>query len=284
MQKSGKRRGRRDQVAYAQIRGLSQRAACRLFSVPRSTLDYQARMPAKDQPVIDRMQTMSAQQPRWGYRFIRVLLAREGMHMSNDRCYRIWRKAGLTVPRKRRRRQCGSPTPRPLHPTQPGDVWAMDFVFDGCANGQVLICLTVVEEAGKEALAIDVEGRFRASRVVETLERLVALHGALKHLRCDNGPEFISRAVMDWAANHGNTNAFIDPGKPWQNGVDESFNGKFRMECLDQHWFRNRHEARVVIEQWRCNYNRMRPHSALDYLTPHEFKRIKQPQYESCVP
>ena len=274
---------RRSEAAYAQSRGMSQRAACRLFGVPRSTLGYAAQMPIKDAPIIERMRALSAQRPRWGYRFMRVLLAREGLIMSNDRCYRIWRNAGLCVPRKRRRRRCGVSTARPQAPAQPGDAWAMDFVFDVCANGHVLKCLTVVEEVAKEALAIEVDSRFRGPKVVATLDRLVALHGAPRSLRCDNGPEFVSHAVVNWATAHGVANVYIEPGKPWQNGVDESFNGKLRAECLEQNWFRNRVEAKVVIEAWRRDYNATRPHSALGYLTPNELKRINPQRNERPI-
>lgn len=193
--------------------------------------------------------------------------------MSFDKCYRLWRQAMLQVPRKRARRRFATNVPRPTSPLQAGHVWAMDFVFDTCANGQVLKCLTVVDEWTREALAIDVSDTYRSRKVVDTLERLVALHGAPLHLRCDNGPEFVSHAVVAWATARGVGNAFIDPGKPWQNGLDESFNGKFRNECLSRELFRNRIEARLVIEAWRQHYNQVRPHSSLGYLTPAAFKR-----------
>jgi len=130
----------------------------------------------------------------------------------------------------------------------------------------------VVDEFTRECLAIDVAGSIRSNRVIEVLTRLVSLHGAPAALRSDNGPEFVSRAILEWLAKSGIHTAHIDPGKPWQNGTDESFKGKFRDECLSLEWFRSREEARVVIEQWRRHYNQVRPHSSHDYLTSVEFK------------
>jgi putative transposase len=193
--------------------------------------------------------------------------------MSVDRAHRLWRSAGLQVPRKRPRRRVSSSRPRPIPPTAPKHVWAIDFVFDYCANGQQIKCLTIIDEWTRESLAIDVAGSIRSARVVDVLARLVSVHGAPRYLRCDNGPEFISNAILKWTIDQGIETAFNDPGKPWQNGADESFNGKLRDECLSMEWFRNRTEAAAVIETFRNHYNDVRPHSSLDYLTPNEFKR-----------
>jgi putative transposase len=192
--------------------------------------------------------------------------------MSADRMHRLWRQAALQVPRKRPRRRVAAGRPRPTPPAAANHVWAYDFLFDACANGQPLKCLTIVDEWTRECLAIDVAGNIRSGRVIEVLARLVSVHGAPQYLRSDNGPEFVSRAILRWIATAGIDTAFIDPGKPWQNGTDESFNGKFRDECLDMEWFRTRAEATVQIEQWRRHYNEVRPHSSLSYQTPAEFK------------
>lgn len=264
---------RRREVAEAQARGLSQRRACALFRVARAALCYTRIREVKDAPLIARLRELSARHPRYGYRFMRALLAQENIVMGNAKCYRLWRNAGLQVPRKRRRRRCGEPTLNPRQATRPGQLWAMDFVHDRCANGHALKCLTVVDENPRESLAIDVDGRFRAKNVVASLTRLVAIRGPPEAIRCDNGPEFVSRAVVTWAKQNGIANVFIAPGKPWQNGIDERFNGTFRSECLNAEWFRNRVEAKVVIEAYRIQYNTQRPHSALGYLTPAAFKR-----------
>lgn len=130
----------------------------------------------------------------------------------------------------------------------------------------------MIDEWTREALAIDVAGSIRSGRVIEVLAKLVSVHGTPRHLRSDNGPEFISTAVLKWLNDAGIDTAHIAPGKPWQNGADESFNGRLRDECLNAEWFRTRYEAVALIEAWRCHYNDVRPHSSLGYLTPTEFK------------
>ena len=219
---------RRRQVAYGRERGLSVRRACTLFSVARSALRYQGRKTVKDAGVIERMQELSAQYPRYGYRRIRIFLGRDGHRMSVGRAYRLWRAAGLQLPRKRPRKRVAAARPRPQAPSGPNQVWSYDFVFDHCANGQQLKCLTVTDEFTKEGLAIDVNARIRSPQVIDVLSRLVSARGAPSFLRSDNGPEFVSKALLSWIVAQGIGTALIEPGKPWQNGVAESFNGKFR--------------------------------------------------------
>lgn len=267
---------RRQQVTYAQARGLSSRIACALMQVSRSALQYQALLPTKDAPVLALMHELSAQYPRFGYRRIGVYLERAGHVMSWDRTHRLWKLAGLQVPRKRPRKRIASSRPRPLPATGANQVWAYDFVFDACASGQQLKCLTVIDEWTRESLAIDVQGSIRSSHVIEILAQLISVHGAPLHLRSDNGPEFVSRAVFKWLHKAGINTALSDPGKPWQNGSDESFNGKFRDECLSMEWFRTRAEAKVIIEIWRQHYNADRPHSSLDYVSPLTFKQYSK--------
>ena len=262
---------RREQVAYARRRRLSQRRSCTLLGVARSALGYRSVKAEKDGPVLARMAALGAQYPRFGYRRIRIFLEREGHGMSWGRAWRLWRHARLQVPRRRPRKRIASGRPRPLAPTGANQVWSYDFVFDWCANGQQLKCLTVTDEWTKEGLAIEVDGRLRSGRVIEVLSRLVSERGAPRYLRSDNGPEFVARALLEWIVDQGIETALIDPGKPWQNGVGESFNGKFRDECLSMQWFLSRAEAKVIIEAWRRHYNEVRPHSSLGYLTPMEF-------------
>lgn len=262
---------RRAQVAYARKRGLSCRRACRVLRVARSTLGYRSKRAEKDAVAIAAMRELSAQHPRFGYRRIAVLLRRRGFPMSFKRAHRLWKAAALQVPKKRPRRRLAAARPKTPSPTGAGQVWAYDFVFDACANGQKLKCLTVVDEYTRECLAIDVRGSIRGTRVVEVLSKLASIRGTPKVLRSDNGPEFVSLAVLGWLERNGIDTAFIAPGKPWQNAFNESFNGKFRDECLNANWFRSRSEAVVLIEQWRREYNTQRPHSSLDYLTPAAF-------------
>jgi putative transposase len=262
---------RRAAVAYATGKGLSQRRACTLLGVGRSALHYCSAKLAKDTPVLARMAELSAQYPRYGYRRITIFLGRNGHAMSFGLAHRLWQQARLQVPRKRPRKRVATGRPRPNAPTGANQVWSYDFVFDWCANGQQLKCLTVTDEWTKEGLAIEVDGRIRSGRVIEVLSRLVSERGAPLYLRSDNGPEFVSSALLKWIVDQGIATALIDPGKPWQNGSTESFNGKFRDECLSLEWFRSRTEAKVLIEAWRQHFNMVRPHSSLGYLTPAAF-------------
>ena len=265
-------RVRRQQVAFALARGLSSRRACAILSVARSTLGYQSRLVARDAPVLQAMRELAGQYPRYGYRRIQIFLQRAGHVMSADRAHRLWRQAALQVPRRRPRRRVATGRPRPVPATGANHVWAYDFVFDTCANGQTLKCLTVIDEWTRECLAIDVAGGIRSGRVIEILTQLVSVYGTPRYLRSDNGPEFVACAILRWLHSAQIETALIDPGKPWQNGADESFNGKLRDEHLSLQWFRNRVDAKVGIEQWRRHYNEVRPHSSLGYLTPMAFK------------
>ena len=263
---------RREQVALACERGLSKRRACELIEIARSGLGYVSVRAQRDAPTLEAMKRLAAQYPRYGYRRIRVFLRREGQGMSRHRAHRLWRVAGLQLPRRRPRRRVAASRPRPVPAFGPNHVWAYDFVFDASASGQQIKCLTVIDEFTRECLAIDVAGSIRSGRVIEVLTRLISERGAPRFLRSDNGPEFVSHAILEWLGNAKIDTALNDPGKPWQNGADESFNGKLRDECLSLEWFRSREEARVVIETWRRHYNHVRPHSSLKDLTPIEFK------------
>jgi putative transposase len=264
---------RRIAATYAIERGVTQRRACALMETSRSNLKYVPALPAKNASVVQAMRRLSAQYPRYGSRRIRIFLAREGIEIGKERCARLWSEHGLQVPRKRSRRRIATGRPRPMAPTTVNSVWSYDFVFDTCANGQQLKCLTIVDEYTRESLAIDVASSIRSARVIEVLSKLISLRGPPRYLRSDNGPEFVSVALLKWIVEQKIESVLIDPGKPWQNGTTESFNGKFRDECLAAEWFRNRLEARVVIEDWRQHYNTVRPHSSLNYETPEAFSK-----------
>ena len=207
-----------------------------------------------------------------------MFLERAGLPMSHDRTHRQTyhqsRLAGLQVPQKRIRRRVNRHRSRLNVPTDIGQVWAYDFVHDVCANGQKLKCLTVIDEFTRECLAIEVEGSICSTKVIEVLTKLVCVHGAPKRLRSDHGPEFISDAIQTWLREECIQTATIAPGKPWQNESNESFNGRFREECLNLEWFQNRREAKGIIEAYRCHYNHVCPHSSLGYLSPFEFKKL----------
>jgi hypothetical protein len=177
---------RRAAAAFVMERGLSQRRACTLLNVARSALNYVSLLAVKDAPVLGRMCALSGQYPRYGYRRIAIFLRRDGHAMSFGRAYRLWQDARLQVPKKRSRKRVASGRPRPKAPEFANQVWSYDFVFDACANGQTLKCLTVTDEWTKECLAIEVDGRIRSHRVIEVLARLVSERGAPKFLRSDN--------------------------------------------------------------------------------------------------
>jgi len=242
----------------------------------RSGVGYVAIRPRRDAEVVEKMRRLSAKYPRYGYRRIRIFLGREGHVMNAKRAHRLWAANKLQLPRRRPRRRAAVSRERPLAADGPNAVWAYDFVFDATAKGQQIKCLTIVDEFTAECLAIDVAGSIRSRRVIEVLSKLVSTHGAPRYLRSDNGPEFVSSAVLRWLAESDIGTAAIDPGKPWQNGTNESFNGRFRDECLSLEWFRSRAEARVVIEAWRRHYNDVRPLSRLGYLTPRAFRQQHQ--------
>ncbi len=259
--------GRRGQVRFARAKGLSLRRACALLQVARSSVHYCSRMQARDKELRQQLQAIAKRHPRYGYRRAWALL--RGTQIINiKRVQRVWRALQLQVRQRMSRRRIRAGAVRLHTPTQANQVWAYDFIHDRCANGQKLKLLTVVDEWTRECLAIEVQGRITADRVIDVLRRLIEQYGAPRFLRSDNGPEFIARAVKSWVARSGIQTAYIEPGKPWQNGTNESFNGKLRDECLNMEWFRHRTEARIIIEHWRRQYNEVRPHSSLDYRTP----------------
>lgn len=265
-------KARAAQVAFARNRGLSQRAACRWLGVSRSSLYRTSKMEQRDAAPTEALRDFSLQHPRWGYRKAQDVLRRAGLELSPNRVHRLWKNAELQVPRRRRKRRGGKKDPMTKTPSRPNQVWAYDFVFDATVDGRQLKCLTVVDEFTREPLAIDVARGIRAARVIEVLERLIGERGPPAFIRSDNGPEFVAYAVQDWLRDRGVKTSYIHPGKPWQNARNESFNGRFRDECLNQEWFTNLPDARLVIEDFRVEFCTERPHRSLGNLTPVEFR------------
>jgi putative transposase len=259
---------RREQVDFAVGRGASVRRSCALLQVSRSALGYVSTMPARDAELAAELNQISAAHAAYGHRFAWALLRRKG-RVNRKRVRRVWRLLGLHVRKKKRRKICTGQA-RVFAATGPNQVWAYDFTFDRCANGQVLKSLSIVDEWTRECLAIEVRSSLTAERVIEVLERLFEQYGAPQVLRSDNGPEFIARALRIWTLLHHSETATIDPGKPWQNGSVESFHATFRRECLDAEYFAHLREAKILIEQWRWEYNTQRPHSSLAYRSPAE--------------
>ena len=200
-----------------------------------------------------------------------TLLRREGWRVNKKRVYRLYRAAGLTVRRRGRRKLRVVRAPRPMTVARPNERWSMDFVSDYLADGRRYRTLNVVDAFTRECLAIEVDFSLPSARVVRVLDKVIWEYGLPESIRVDNGPEFISKALDLWASQHSVKLDFIQPGKPMQNGHVESFNGRFRDECLSQHHFPTLARARAEIEIWRAHYNCERPHSSLDARTPKEF-------------
>jgi putative transposase len=252
---------------------LSERRACGLTRVHRSTKRYRSRR-SEQSDLRERLRQLAVAHPRYGYRRLWALLRREGHAVNHKRIQRLYRLEGLAVRRKRRKRIAGTQRQPLCCPTKPDVHWCMDFTSDQLADGRRIRTLNVVDVFTRECLAIEVAPSLPAQRVVRVLERLGAERGVPQRITVDNGPEFISQAVDAWAYRHHITMDFIQPGKPMQNGFIESFNGKFRDECLDRHWFMSLDDAIAVIADYRRHYNLERPHSALNYRTPAEFRHL----------
>jgi putative transposase len=256
-------------VQFLVAGGLSVRRACALVQIHRSTFQYIAH-PTDDTALLTQIQQLAAQHPRYGYRRISALVNRT-QRVNQKRIRRLWRRHRLQVRRVVRKRTRRARAER-MEASYPGHIWAYDFVEDALADGKVLRILTVMDEFTREGLAIDVALTTSAERVIGVLSALVAQHGAPAKLRSDNGAEFVALAVQRWLTTCGVQTLYIDPGKPWQNGKEERFNGTVRDECLNLHVFNSLAEACVRLGAFRHHYNTERPHSQLGYRTPLAFK------------
>lgn len=261
--------------------GLSERVACQIVGLARSTKRFVSTK-APDQPLREKLRDLAGQRPRFGYRRLHVLLKREGVKVNHKKVFRLYREEGLKVRKSKRKRVTQNRAYILPMPTEVNEVWAMDFVHDYKSDGRPLKCLTVVDLLSKESPAIEADSSLPAPRVVRALDWVKETRGLPKHIVVDNGPEFISVALDRWAYENGVKLHFIQPGKPTQNCYIESFNGRFRDECLNQHIFHSLEEARDLIEDWRDDYNRVRPHSSLGGLAPEQFARewAKKPKGE----
>lgn len=261
---------------YQQQWQFSQRRACELAGVSRSVYGYQ-RMPDRNAKLRAELKELAQKYPRFGSPMIYYMLRNSGWLVNHKRVERLYSEEKLSLRRKRRRRYPALRLVR-QHSEQPNECWSADFVHDAVYGGRALRCLTLVDEATRECLAIDVDYSLPGWRVVERLERVAAIRGYPERIRVDNGPEFRSRAFVEWTQRHGVTLHFIDPGKPTQNAFVESFNGRLRDECLNQEWFLGLADARQKIEGWRQFYNNKRPHSALGGMPPSRFAQRFQPR------
>jgi putative transposase len=264
---------RRATVQWVQQRyGVSERRACQLVGIGRSTLRYCPRRRSDEASLRQRLHELAAARPRFGYRRLHVLLQREGMTINHKRVERLYREEGLAVRRRNRKRVARDGRGRAAVPGRPNQQWGIDFVSDTLAWGRRIRLFTVVDVFTREALAIEVDTSLPGGRVVRVLERLRAERGVPDEIVLDNGPELAGKALDQWAYECGVWLRFIEPGKPIQNAFVESFHGRLRDECLDRHWFVSLADARHTVEAWRQDYNRVRPHSALGYRSPEEFR------------
>jgi len=249
---------------------LSERRACRLADLNLSTWHYKS-ISDNEAVLMCRIKELAAQRRRFGYRRIHVLLRREGWQINHKKVHRLYTGAGLQV-RKRKRKRVSAAERQPLPAaTAANERWSLDFQFDALSDGRRLKCLNIVDDFTKECPVIEVDTSIGGHRMVRVLEMLKHTHGLPKVITLDNGPEMISKALDAWAYDNNVILNFIDPGKPMQNGYIESFNGRFRDECLNDNWFTSLTDARHIIEAWRRDYNQNRPHSSIGYMTPNEF-------------
>jgi putative transposase len=250
--------------------GASERRACRVIGCPRTTL-RRTLVRRADPQLLERLRSVAYERPRFGYRRVHVMLRREGFSSGLRHVRRLYKEEGLAV-RRRKRKQRAVIIRRPrVSPMRPNERWSMDFVSDQVADGRRFRTFNVVDDFTRECLAIDVNPSMPAARVTRVLDDIVSQRGRPRSIVVDNGTEFTSVIFNQWAHRHGVDVQFIRPGKPVENAFAESFNGKFRDECLNQEWFTSMTHARGVIEIWRSDYNSVRPHSSLNDLPPSEF-------------
>jgi len=248
----------------------SQRRACKLVSIAPKTYRYASKRPA-DEPLRQRLRELASERRRFGYRRLHILLRREGVMLNWKKLYRLYREERLMV-RKRggRKRALGTRAPMTI-PQGANQRWSLDFVSDALACGRKFRILTVVDDFSRECLALVVDNSLSGVRVARELDWLIEGRGRPCMIVSDNGTELTSRAMLAWQQDHRIEWHYIAPGKPTQNGFIESFNGRLRDECLNEHLFNSLPEARRIIEAWKIDYNTKRPHSSLGGLTPTEF-------------
>lgn len=255
--------------------GLSQRRASKLIGLCRSTLLYR-RKPDRDEGLRKRMKELAEQRKRFGYRRLHILLKREGLVRNHKRTERIYRQERLSIRVKRRKKLASQVRVELPKADKPNQLWSMDFLQDALYDGRKIRLLPIIDTYTRECFRIEVDTSICGKRVAGVLSQISAIRGLPEHIVVDNGPEFISNALDAWAYDRGVKLQFIRRGKPVDNAYMESFNGKFRDECLNQHWFTSIGHARDISESWRMDYNNERLHSALGDMTPAEFMRLEE--------
>ena len=250
---------------------VSERRACRLAGLSRDAFRHPPEPTAATQALSARIIELAQVRRRFGYRRLHDLLRPEFPDVNHKKIYRLYREADLAVRRRRKAKRPASERQALSPASQPNAVWSMDFVSDALANGRRLKCLTVADDFSHESVDIAVDHGISGAYVVRVLDRAACFRGYPRAVRTDNGPEFTSRAFIAWTQRHSIEHLLIEPGRPMQNGYIESFNGKFRDECLNEQWFTSLTQARDVIAAWRRDYNEVRPHSSCGRISPAQF-------------
>jgi putative transposase len=260
--------------ARRELPAVSERRACRVLDQPRSTQRYRVKVRSGEPSLMKRIEELVRQHPRYGYRRIHALLRRDGWRVNRKRVYRLWKRGGYRVPQnKRKRRRLGVSANGIVRRRSESinDVWAWDFIHDRDDRGRPLKWLVIEDEFTREGLALEVARSIKAADVLEVLSQLMLIRGSPRHIRSDNGPEFIAAAIRRFLSQANVGTLYIEPGAPWQNGFAESFNARLRDELLSQEVFADVAEAAALSAWWKNEYNHRRPHSSLGYMTPAEF-------------
>lgn len=261
----------------------SQRQACELVRVARSSARYQPQSHPEEVELMSQIRRLAQENPAYGCPRITALLRRQGCLVNHKRVHRLWKQEGLQLPRRRPRKQRRGPKGEVVNRAEYyNHVWSYDFLEDRTEAGSKLRILTVLDEYTRECLEIRVERSISATKVIDTLEWLGLVRGLPDYIRSDNGPEFVAQAIQQWLQENHCQTLYIKPGSPWENPYIESFNGKLREECLNRYAFANGREAQDIITGWREEYNHYRPHRSLGFQTPAEFTAsVVQPLEQS---
>ncbi len=258
-------------MAMRKATAISERRACLLVGLSRTVLHYVSKAQPENEQLQARLVELAGERRRFGYRRLHALVRHEGVQANHKRIYRLYSDAGLSVRRRKKRHGVAVERQALELPSSPNQVWSMDFVSDALANGRRIKVLTIVDDFSKEAIDLAVDFGISGHYVTRVLDQAARFRGYPKAIRTDQGPEFTGKALDQWAYEHGVQLKLIQAGKPTQNAFIESFNCRFRDECLNDHWFSSLPQAHILIAAWRRDYNLHRPHSSLDYLTPAEF-------------
>jgi putative transposase len=252
-------------------KGLSEREACQLVGINRNTCRLRLAT-NQDNELKVRIEELAQEKPRYGYRRLALLIRKEGKMVNHKKIYRIYRNLNLAVRTKKRKRIKSSARGALIQlTTAPNQIWSMDYQSDQLASGRRFRCLNLIDNYTRECLAIEADTSLPSGRVTKVLDHLKQIRGLPKKITVDNGPEFTSKTLQKWSFKNKVELDFIEPGKPMQNGLIESFNGRLRDECLNVHWFTNLTDARQILLSWKNDYNLVRPHSSLQNQSPSQF-------------